>query len=113
MFNAEEMNEFLEMMDNQRPVTIRLNTLKTSKSQLTQLLASKGVEMEIVDQISELCFKINKSPVPVGATTEYLAGMYMIQSAASILPVIILDPQPGEYVLDMAAAPGGKTTHVA
>lgn len=68
--------------------------------------------MELVDSICAECFKINKSPVPIGATTEYLAGMYMIQSAASMLPVLVLDPQPGDYVLDMAAAPGGKTTHM-
>jgi ribosomal RNA methyltransferase Nop2 len=36
----------------------------------------------------------------------------MLQSAASFLPVMSLDPQPGEKVLDMAAAPGGKTTHI-
>lgn len=68
--------------------------------------------MEIVESISDNCFKINKSPIPLGATTEYLAGFYMIQSAASMLPVQILDPQPGDYVLDMSAAPGGKTTHI-
>ena len=49
----------------------------------------------------------------MGATTEYLAGLYMLQSAASMLPVMALAPQPGNYVLDMAAAPGGKTTHIA
>ena len=48
--------------------------------------------MELVDSIGDICIKINKSTVPIGATTEYLAGYYMIQSAASILPVIILDP---------------------
>ena len=48
--------------------------------------------MELVDSIGEICIKINKYNVPIGATTEYLAGFYMIQSAASMLPVIILDP---------------------
>jgi ribosomal RNA methyltransferase Nop2 len=37
----------------------------------------------------------------------------MLQSASSLLPVIALDPQVGERVLDMAAAPGGKTTYIA
>lgn len=36
----------------------------------------------------------------------------MIQSASSWLPVIALDPQPNERIMDMAAAPGGKTTHI-
>lgn len=57
--------------------------------------------------------KVYESTVPLGATPEYLAGHYMLQAASSFIPVMALDPQPGERVLDMAAAPGGKTTHIA
>ena len=52
------------------------------------------------------------SPVPIGATPEYLAGHYMLQAASSFLPVMALSPLPGEKVLDMCAAPGGKTTYI-
>lgn len=48
-----------------------------------------------------------------GATPEYLAGQYILQGASSLLPVMALAPQEGEKVLDMCAAPGGKTTHIA
>jgi len=47
-----------------------------------------------------------------GATPEYLAGHYMLQGASSFMPVMALAPQPNEKVLDMAAAPGGKTTYI-
>ena len=51
--------------------------------------------------------------MPIGATPEYLAGLYIIQSASSFLPVLALDPQPQETILDLCAAPGGKTTYIA
>jgi ribosomal RNA methyltransferase Nop2 len=51
--------------------------------------------------------------VPIGATPEYLAGHYILQSASSFLPVMALAPQPNEKIMDMAAAPGGKTTYIA
>jgi len=51
--------------------------------------------------------------VPIGATPEYLAGHYILQSASSMCPVIALQPQPNERILDMSSAPGGKTSYVA
>jgi ribosomal RNA methyltransferase Nop2 len=50
--------------------------------------------------------------VITGATPEYVAGHYMLQSVSSLLPVMALAPQENERVLDMCAAPGGKTTHI-
>jgi len=53
------------------------------------------------------------SKISVGATPEYLAGHYVLQSAASFLPVMALAPQENEKVLDMCASPGGKSTYIA
>ena len=112
LFSPAECHAFLEMMDTSRPVTIRINSLKTTRAALVKSLTEKSVSLEPLDEISKMAFKINASKIPIGATPEYLAGHYMLQSAASMLPVRALAPQPGERVLDLAAAPGGKTTHI-
>lgn len=56
--------------------------------------------------------KVFDSQFSLGSTPEYLSGKYMIQSASSFVPVMALCPQQNEKILDMAAAPGGKTTHI-
>jgi len=112
MFSADELKEFIEANEQQRPVTIRVNTLKTRRKMLAQQLSQRGVTMESIGEWTKVGLTVTDSQVPVGATPEYLAGHYMVQSAASMLPVIALAAQPGEIVVDMAAAPGGKTTFI-
>jgi 25S rRNA (cytosine2870-C5)-methyltransferase len=104
---------FLNSMEDERPVTIRTNTLKTKRKTLAQDLMQRKITLEPVGDWTKVGLKINESKIPVGATQEYLAGHYMLQSACSFLPVLALAPRPGERVLDMAAAPGGKTSYIA
>ena len=78
LFNVYECFNFLEMMELQRPLTIRVNSLKTKKRELAEKLIQKGVQLEALDDISKICLKINKSKIPIGASTEYLAGFYMV-----------------------------------
>lgn len=104
--------EFMDASDRPRPLVIRANTLKTTRKDLMDALSKRGANVEIVDW-SKVAIKITESSVPIGATPEYLAGLYMLQAAASLNPVLALDPQPGERVLDMSSAPGGKTSYIA
>ncbi|XP_028111791.1 small subunit processome component 20 homolog [Camellia sinensis] len=79
-------------------------------------MASKSYN-KIIDIYDDLILQVGlvvyDSQVPIGATPEYMAGYYMLQSASSFLPVMALAPQEKERTVDMAAAPGGKTTYVA
>ena len=76
-------------------------------------MINRGVNLEPIGKWSKVGIQIFDSSVPIGATPEYLAGHYMLQAAASFLPVMSLAPQEHERVLDMCAAPGGKTTYIA
>ncbi|CAG9803317.1 unnamed protein product [Chironomus riparius] len=113
VFPVNELVEFLESSEVQRPLTIRTNSLKTRRRDLAQALINRGVNLDPVGKWSKVGLTIYSSQVPLGATPEYLAGHYIIQGASSMLPVMALAPQENERVLDMCAAPGGKSTHIA
>ncbi|KAF9483888.1 NOL1/NOP2/sun family putative RNA met [Pholiota conissans] len=113
LFPITEAIEFFEANEVPRPVTIRTNTLRTRRRDLAQALVNRGVNLEPIGKWTNVGLQVFESAVPIGATPEYLAGHYMLQAASSFLPVIALSPQPNERVLDMASAPGGKTTHMA
>ncbi|KZO97916.1 NOL1/NOP2/sun family RNA met, partial [Calocera viscosa TUFC12733] len=113
LFPVSEAIEFFEANELPRPVTIRTNTLRTRRRDLAQALINRGMNLEPVGKWSKVGLQVFESAVPIGATPEYLAGQYMLQAASSFLPVMALDPQTGERVLDMASAPGGKTTYIS
>lgn len=113
MFSPAETLEFVDASDKPRPLVIRTNTLKTRRKDLAAALIKRGVSLDPLSTWSKVGLKIAASPVPIGATPEYLNGMYMLQSAASMCPILALDPQPSELILDMSAAPGGKTSYIA
>lgn len=113
LFTPAEAIEFFEANETPRPVTIRANTLRTRRRDLAQALINRGVNLEPIGAWSKVGLQVFESSVPIGATPEYLAGHYMLQAASSFLPCIALAPQPNERVLDMASAPGGKSTYLS
>ncbi|KAF7414022.1 hypothetical protein HZH68_002511 [Vespula germanica] len=113
MFPLDELLEFLEASEVQRPMTIRTNTLKTRRRDLAEALINRGVNLDPIGKWTKVGLVVYSSQVPMGATPEYLAGHYIIQGASSFLPVMALDPKENERILDMCAAPGGKSSHIA
>ncbi|KAK5058554.1 hypothetical protein LTR84_010817 [Exophiala bonariae] len=113
LFTPSEAFAFFEANETPRPVVLRTNTLRTNRRTLAQALINRGVVLEPVGKWSKVGLQVFEAPVPLGATPEYLAGHYILQAASSFLPVMALAPQPNERVLDMAAAPGGKTTYIS
>ncbi|KAL4914653.1 NOL1/NOP2/sun family-domain-containing protein [Aspergillus aurantiobrunneus] len=113
LFTPMEAFAFFEANETPRPVVIRTNTLRTNRRSLAQALINRGVVLEPVGKWSKVGLQVFESAVPLGATPEYLAGHYILQAASSFLPVMALAPQENERVLDMASAPGGKTTYIS
>lgn len=93
---------------------LRVNTLKTDPEAVLKRLAAKKVALEYISYVQAgTGFFIKKAPFSLGATPEYLRGLFYLQDAAAQLPAQVLNPKPGEFVLDCCASPGGKTTQMA
>lgn len=113
MFPAAEGLEFFEANETPRPMCLRTNSLKVKRRDLAAVLINRGVNLDPLGKWSKVGLVVYESQVPIGATPEYMAGHYMLQSASSFLPCMALAPQEKETIVDMAAAPGGKTTYLA
>jgi len=102
---------FLSAVEQPLSVSIRANTLKIGPGPFQGLMREQGYDLEPVEGIEE-AFSLHGMESP-GATLEYFLGYYQVQGLTSMLPAKVLSPLPGEIILDLCAAPGGKTTHLA
>ncbi len=104
--------DFIKKMKEEQPYWMRVNTLKIEERKLIERLESKGFKFKKYRNLN--AYKIISIPVKhPGATVEHSLGYYYVQDLSSMMPVIALDPEPGDMILDMAAAPGSKTTMIA
>ncbi|MCX6709733.1 MAG: NOL1/NOP2/sun family putative RNA methylase [Candidatus Woesearchaeota archaeon] len=99
------------ILESELKQSIRVNTTKIKTEELIRRLEKKGVSFERIPFVSYGFFY--RSRFSLGSTSEYLMGYYYLHEAASMLPVIVLDPKEDELVLDMCAAPGSKTTQLS
>lgn len=93
------------------PTTLWVNTLRGSREEIQAFLAEDGAKTEPLgwyDRGLELL-----PPARPGKTFAFLTGACHVQEEVSMMPIVLLDPQPGESVLDLCAAPGNKSTQAA
>lgn len=109
---AEETLKMLEANEKPLPSTLRVNSLKIETDVLRKRLEKKGFKLEPLLWL-DYGFRILNEPLNLGSLHEFLQGHYYLQNVASMLPPIILNPRPGETLVDMCASPGGKSTHLA
>jgi len=97
----------------QRAVTLRANPLKTDVQAVRQALADRGIETRTVAWYGDAMIVENAREDALTQLDMYERGEIYLQSLSSMIPPMFLGAKPGENVLDMAAAPGGKTTQIA
>lgn len=94
--------------------TIRLNTLKTDRESFLAWAKTHGWHLTALPWYKD-AFHVDRDDrsIPLGHTLPHFTGRIYVQEASSMIPPLLLGAQPGERVLDMAAAPGSKTTQLA
>ncbi|RMF55205.1 RsmB/NOP family class I SAM-dependent RNA methyltransferase [Candidatus Woesearchaeota archaeon] len=93
--------------------SIRVNTLKISAEEVIRRLGKEWILTEIPWCNIGFWVEHKEGRRDIGNTIEHSLGYIFVQEAASMIPPIVLDPKPGETVLDMCAAPGSKSTQIA
>lgn len=96
-----------------RPTTFRVNTLKTTRETVVRELTAQGFALKAVSWYADAFILRNKSKRELIETPVYTRGEIYVQSLSSMLPPLVLAPQPGEKICDLTAAPGSKTTQIA
>ncbi len=98
--------ELMESMNRDAKVILRVNTLKTTPQKLAQKLPEGEVSKLYENAVIAKGFDVENSE-------EYKNGEFIAQDISAMMASCVLAPKPGECVLDICAAPGGKTTHLA
>lgn len=109
-YGEQEATVMAHENNNPAAMTMRVNTAKATVDEVIEAFEAEGMEVNPGEIVSESLISQSGNPAN---TNVYKKGLVTIQDESSMLPVNALDLAPGMKVLDMCAAPGGKTTHIA
>ena len=112
-YGEEITSKILEGYSKKRMVTFRVNTLKTSIEKVEKVLKNNNIEFEKVSWSDVAYIVKNVREDTLKELEIYKNGEIYLQSLSSMLPPIVLEPKENTDILDMCAAPGGKTTELA
>lgn len=101
----------LKLISLPKQKSLRINPLNAKKSTVKDI-KSLGVDLAPINWCDN-AYKVTKGYEKLSTSEPFIHGACILQDAASFVPVLALDPKAGESVLDICAAPGGKTTHIA
>lgn len=107
-----EWQSFVESLMRPLPICIWANTLRTDTTNLEKLLARDGVELQAISWYPWGAYRWNSKTGP-GRHWTYWTGLYHVQEEASLIPVLLMNPKSNHRLLDLCAAPGGKSAQMA
>lgn len=110
-FGEDFTRQLLKALVERPDFSVRVNTLKTTTQDVMNELSGTGIEAEPGRFLPEAL--VLHGVTDISQLPAFLDGRLTVQDESSMLVARILDPKPGERVLDVCAAPGGKTTHIA
>ncbi len=114
-WGADKTLRLMEWNNQPPPTFARVNSLKTNADTLLAQWDAEGVRAAPCDRdwlAAGSVFRLESHP-PLANLPSFQAGLFYVQDPGTLLAVRELNPQPGETILDMCAAPGGKTTLIA
>lgn len=110
-FGPEETRALLQASNERPALTLRINQLKTD---IPTFLARLDEQQISYTGSAYIPYVLRtRGLTRIGQMELFRTGMFTIQDESAALPSILMDPRPGERVIDLCAAPGGKTTHLA
>lgn len=114
-YGPEEAAAICQANNQASHLVIRLNRLRTSAADLAaRLRYEAGIATETVGGYGGAFCDYLSVPRPLGLfnTAAFREGLFLVQDPSAGIPVMLLDPKPGETIVDLCAAPGGKTSHI-
>ncbi|MBW4625903.1 MAG: 16S rRNA (cytosine(967)-C(5))-methyltransferase [Brasilonema octagenarum HA4186-MV1] len=111
-FGLEQTEQLCLWMNKTPAIDLRINLLCTSLEEVEAALTSAGVASQRLPHLPQ-ALRLMSNAGPIQNLPGYNEGWWTVQDSSAQLVSHLLDPQPGEVVIDACAAPGGKTTHIA
>lgn len=112
-YGKETAKKIEERLLEEKPVTLRVNTIKSSLEKVKNELEKNNIEYEFVEWNKDALIIKNVREDEIRKLGIYENGEIYLQSLSSMIPAVVLEPKEKENILDMTAAPGGKTTQIA
>jgi 16S rRNA (cytosine967-C5)-methyltransferase len=108
----EETEKLCQWFNQSPTIDLRVNPLKTSRDPVETAMKSQGISVTSITEIPQ-AIRLNHSVGQIQKLPGYDQGWWTVQDSSAQLVSHLLDPKPGEFIIDACAAPGGKTTHIA